>query len=450
MTDFVVSVMLLVGTVIRLEAQEGTKSAMKFVHAADLHLDSPLLKLSRQDPRQVERMQRATREAFTRLIDLCIEQAAAFLVIGGDLYDHDSPNMQIAVFLRKELRRLEEKGIRCVIIKGNHDADNKITSALALPANTRVLGEKKPETVTFDDLPVRVAVHGQSFKPGPVPDNLAASYPAPVRGCYNIGLLHTSLADGGEHPSYAPCTLEQLTSHGYDYWALGHIHRREVLCADPFVIFPGNLQGRHAKESGPKGCYVVKVDDAGRTASASFVPLDVVRWLRAEVDLKDCDSEAGLVENLREALQRVRQESDSHAAAVRVELTGRTPLYAQIARRPHRWRQTAIELAEEIAGKDDIWIEKIINNTSAPGDRIATGFTSEAHDLVSIMREIAGDSAQIGPLLARELEPLRTKLPGDLKEIDALKLIDTPALCRQMLDRLEPRLAGRLAGEEDA
>src|SRR5215468_6916931 len=177
---------------------------MKFVHAADLHLDSPLLKLSRQEPRQVERMQRATREAFTRLIDLCIAQEAAFLVIAGDLYDHDCPNMQIAVFLRKELRRLEQKGIRVVIIKGNHDADNRITSALALPANTRILGERKPETIAFDDLAVRVAVHGQSFKPGPIAENLAASYPPALRGYYNIGLLHTSLAGTTDHDAYAP------------------------------------------------------------------------------------------------------------------------------------------------------------------------------------------------------------------------------------------------------
>lgn len=421
---------------------------MKFVHAADLHLDSPLLKLSRQEPRQLERMQRATREAFTRLIDLCIDEAAALLLIAGDLYDHDSPNMQIAVFLRKELRRLEENGIRCVIIKGNHDAANRITSALALPANTRVLGEQRPETVTFEDLPVRVAVHGQSFKPGPVPENLAASYPPPLAGCYNIGLLHTSLSGANDHDPYAPCTLEELVSRGYDYWGLGHIHRRAVLSRDPLVVFPGNLQGRHARESGPKGCYLVEVDDAGRTAT-TFVPLDVVRWLRAEVDLKGGHGEADLVEALREALQQAWQESDGRTAAVRVVLNGRTPLHAQVARRPHRLRQTAVELADEIAG-DDMWIEKIIDHTTPPGDGSDAGVGDEAHDLISIMQEIAGNAGQIGPLLARELEPLRTRLPGDLKELAALKLIETPALCRQMLDRLQPRLAARLNGEEDA
>src|SRR5499433_497300 len=175
---------------------------MKFVHAADLHLDSPLLALSRKDARQVERMRRAAREAFERLIDLCIEQEVALLVLAGDLYDHDCPNMQIAVFLRTQLRRLEQKGIRAVIIKGNHDADNRITSALALPANTRILGEQKPETIRFVDLPVPIAVHGQSFKPGPIAENLAASYPRAQRGHYNIGVLHTSLAGTADHDAY--------------------------------------------------------------------------------------------------------------------------------------------------------------------------------------------------------------------------------------------------------
>jgi DNA repair protein SbcD/Mre11 len=422
---------------------------MKFVHAADLHLDSPLLALARQDAHQVERMRRATREAFERMVDLCIAQEAALLLIAGDLYDHDCPNMQIAVFLRKELKRLEQRGIRVVLIKGNHDADNKITSALALPANTRILGERKPETITFDDLPVRVAVHGQSFKAGPVPENLAASYPPALRGYYNIGLLHTSLAGTTDHDAYAPCTLEELTTRGYDYWALGHIHKRAVLSRDPYVIFPGNLQGRHAKESGPKGCFVVEVDDAGRTAAAEFVALDVVRWHRAEVDLTGRNGEAELVEAMRGALTRAHQDGDGRPGAVRVVLAGSTWLGPDIERKPHRLRQTVLELAAEIAG-DDMWIEKIVNSTSPPIERLDAMSNDETHDLVSIMQEIAGNTELIGPLLAKELEPLRSKLPGELKDLPCLKLIETPGLCRDALDRLRPRLAARLAAEEDA
>jgi len=422
---------------------------MKFVHAADIHLDSPLLALSRQDARQVERMRRATRDAFTRMIDLCIEQEAALLVLAGDLYDHDCPNMQIAVFLRGELRRLERKGIRAVIIKGNHDADNRITSALALPANTRMLGDRKPETVTFDDLPVRIAVHGQSFRPGPIADNLAASYPAALRGYYNIGLLHTSLAGTADHDAYAPCTLEEMTTRGYDYWALGHIHKRAILARDPYVIFPGNLQGRHARETGPKGCFLVEIDDAGRTVAAEFKPLDVVRWHQAEVDLTGRSGEAELVEGIRSALTQAHRDGDSRPGAVRVVLTGRTLLHQHIARAPHRLRQTVLELADEIAG-DDMWIEKVLNGTTPPGERADAMANEETHDLIRIMREIAADAAQVGPLLAKELEPLRIRLPGELKDIDGLGLLKNPALCRDALDRLEPQLAARLAGEEDA
>lgn len=422
---------------------------MKFVHAADLHLDSPLLALSRQDARQVERMRRATREAFEHLIDLCIEQEVALLVLAGDLYDHDCPNMQIAVFLRNQLRRLEQKGIRAVIIKGNHDADNKITSALSLPANTRMLGERKPETITFDDLPVRVAVHGQSFKPGPVTENLAASYPASLRGYYNIGLLHTSLAGTTDHDVYAPCTLEELTTRGYDYWALGHIHKRAVLARDPFVIFPGNLQGRHAKESGSKGCFLVEVDDAGRTVSTDFVPLDMVRWHRVEVDLKGLTIEAELVEGIRSALTQAHRDGDGRPGAVRVVLTGRTSLHPHIERAPRRLRQTTLELAGEIAG-EDLWIEKIVNSTTPQGERVDAMPDEQTHDLVRIMQEVASNAVEVGPLLTKELESLRTKLPGELKELPCLKLIETPGLCRDVLDRLEPRLAARLAGEEDA
>ncbi len=239
---------------------------MKFVHAADIHLDSPLQALALQDAAQIARMRRATRDAFERMIELCIDQQVAFIVLAGDLYDHDCPNMQIAMFLRNQLARLETQGIRVVIKKGNHDADNKITSALALPGNTRILSDRQPETICLDDLPVRVAIHGQSFKPGPVTENLAASYPAPLKGYFNVGVLHTSLAGSADHDIYAPCRLEDLTTRGYGYWALGHIHKHAALARDPWVVYPGNLQGRHAKETGPKGCILVEVEDA-RVAS---------------------------------------------------------------------------------------------------------------------------------------------------------------------------------------
>jgi exonuclease SbcD len=215
------------------------------------------------------------------------------------------------------------------------------------------------------------------------------------------------------------------------------------------VIFPGNLQGRHAKETGPKGCFLVEVDDAGRTVSTDFVPLDMVRWHRVEVDLKGLTIEAELVEGIRGALTQAHRDGDGRPGAARVVLTGRTLLHPHIERAPHRLRQTTLELTGEIAG-DDLWIEKIVNSTTPQGERVDAMPNEQTHDLVRIMQEIAGNAALVGPLLTKELESLRTKLPGELKELPCLKLLETPGLCSDALDRLEPRLAARLAGEEDA
>src|SRR5262249_43545566 len=226
---------------------------------------------------------------------------------------------------------------------------------------------------------------------------------------------------------YAPCTLQELTSRGYDYWALGHIHKRAVLSSDPYVIFPGNLQGRHAKENGPKGCFLVEVDDGGRTVSADFVPLDVLRWHRAEADLTGRTIEAEMVEGIRGALTEAHQDRDGRPAAVRLVLTGRTLLHPHIERRPHRLRQTTLELAAEIAG-DDMWIENIVNNTVPYAERGEAMPNERAHDLIGIMEEIARSPLLAGPLMTKELEPLRTRLPGELKELPCLNLLQTPAL----------------------
>jgi DNA repair exonuclease SbcCD nuclease subunit len=418
---------------------------MRFVHAADIHLDSPLQGLALQDAAQIELMRRATRDAFERMIDLCIERQVAFLVLAGDLYDCDCPNMQIAVFLRNQLARLDKAKIRVVIKKGNHDADNKITSALALPQNTRVFSDQKPETIQYDDLPVRVALHGQSFKPGPINHNLAASYPSPVKDCLNIGVLHTSLVGNPDHSPYAPCKLEELKTHGYDYWALGHIHKGEELARDPWVVYPGNIQGRHAKETGPKGCILVETDD-NRIVSAEAIALDVVRWQQILVNLEDAKCEGELVERIRVGLTQTLRNANGRPSAVRITLKGRTLLHSRVARMPSRFRQTVLELAGEIAG-DDIWVEKIRNSTTAPPMRFEGSPDEGAGELIRIVREITGGTAQVGTLLGRELEPLRMKLPEELKEVSPLKVLDDPAIARQALVRIGLQLVSRLEGE---
>ena len=415
-----------------------------FLHAADIHLDSPLISLSFQEPEQADRIRRACRDAFENLVTTAIDRKVAFVILAGDLYDGDAPNMQVAVFLRNQLARLEKHGIGVFIVKGNHDAANRITSGISLPANTHVFSQDRPESVPVKNLPLPVFIHGQSFKPGPVTENLAAGYPAASAGALNIGILHTSLAGAPMHDPYAPCRIEDLATKGYDYWALGHVHKGEVVAKDPWIIYPGNLQGRHARETGPKGCVLVTVTD-GRVAAVETLDLSVVCWKAAELDLSAADAEEHLVDCLRRGLQEAMIGAEGRPVAVRLRLHGTTRLYDLIEGRPKRLMQTALELAGEIAS-GDLWVEKIVNETrpvaaeqEAAGDVIT--------DFFPMVDEVTRTPAPLLMILQNELASLRAKLPEELKELETFRFEDSEAM-NAALSKVKARLRARLSGED--
>lgn len=416
-----------------------------FLHAADIHLDSPLISLSFQEPEQAERIRRACRDAFENLVATAIERRVAFVILAGDLYDGDAPNMQVAVFLRHQLARLEKRGIGVFIVKGNHDAANRITSGLSLPDNTHVFGHDRPESVPVENLPVPVFVHGQSFKPGPVTDNLAAGYPSAIVGALNIGILHTSLAGAPLHDPYAPCRLEDLTTKGYDYWALGHVHKGEILSDEPWIVYPGNLQGRHVRETGPKGCVLATVTD-GRIASVETLDLSVVCWQAVSLDLSAAEEEAQLLESLRRGLAEAMTGAEGRPVAVRLRLHGTTRLHDLIEGRPNRLLQTVLELAGEIAS-GDLWVEKIVNETrpmasgqELPGDTIT--------DFFPMVDEVARGPAPLREALRDELASLRAKLPEELKELETFRLAEDSEAMNVALSKVKARLRARLSGED--
>ncbi|TFH42733.1 MAG: DNA repair exonuclease, partial [Lysobacterales bacterium] len=201
-------------------------AAFRFLHAADIHLDSPLKGLAGHEGRAAERIRTATREAFDQLVGFAIEEQVAFLVVAGDLYDGDWRDYKTGLFFAAQMGRLNKAGIPVYLLYGNHDAESQITRRLVLPENVNVFGSRKPVTFKLDEL--NVALHGQSFRERDVSDNLALTYPEPIGGAFNIGVLHTGLGGMGGHANYAPCSLGDLVSKGYDYWALGHVHHGEV------------------------------------------------------------------------------------------------------------------------------------------------------------------------------------------------------------------------------
>ena len=249
--------------------------SFRFIHAADIHLDSPLRGLAGHEGSLSERIRTATREAFEQLVDTTIEEQAAFLIVSGDLYDGDWRDYKTGLFFVTHMGRLNAAGIPVFLLHGNHDAESQITRRLDLPSNVRVFKSRRPETFSLDEL--GVALHGQSFRQRDVTENLARHYPDPIAEAFNIGVLHTGLGGKGGHANYAPCSLDDLVNKGYDYWALGHVHQAEVLKERPHIVFPGNLQGRHIRETGGKGACLITVE--GREiVDFARIYIDVVRW----------------------------------------------------------------------------------------------------------------------------------------------------------------------------
>ena len=230
-------------------------TSFRFFHAADTHLDSPLTGLAGIEGRVAERIRSAPRAAFEALVERAIQDQVDFFVIAGDLYDGTWRDYKTGLFFGEQMGRLNQAGIPVFVLHGNHDAESQITRPLALPDNVRVFGAQNAQTFQLNKL--NVALHGQSFGEKAVTDNLIPDYPAPVKDAFNIGVLHTALGGMGDHANYAPCSLLELVAKGYDYWALGHVHRGQVLNERPHVVFPGNLQGRHVREAGPKGACLV-------------------------------------------------------------------------------------------------------------------------------------------------------------------------------------------------
>ncbi|GAB6175469.1 DNA repair exonuclease [Desulfobaculum senezii] len=418
---------------------------LTFIHAADIHLDSPLKGLERYDGAPVDDVRGASRRALTSLVDIIIDDNIPLLVLAGDVYDGDWKDFQTGLFFASQMTRLREAGTHVVLIRGNHDAQNKMTRSLTLPANVHVLSANRPETVRFDD--IGVAVHGQSFAGATVTENLAASYPPPVPGLYNIGLLHTAVAGVDGHANYAPCSQTDLAAHGYDYWALGHVHDHKVLVETPPVIYSGVLQGRNIRETGPKGCVRVDVDDSGHTAYR-FMPLDVMRFARVAVDAADAPDTAAICDRFLAAMERHLAEAEGRPLAMRIHLSGPCAAHSALAADPEA-AQNLLRTAATDASGGSAWVEKVIDETTTPIDIDALRDSDTPQgDLVRFLDELEV-SGEAFAELGIDFKDLRAALSRSGAADITLPDLDDPAqraaLLRDVRELVLPRISG--AGE---
>jgi DNA repair protein SbcD/Mre11 len=414
-------------------------AAMKFVHCADVHLDSPLRGLNAYEGAPTQALRGATRKGFENIIDLCLDEEADFLVIAGDLYDGEWPDFNTGLYFAKQMARLEKRGVEAFVVRGNHDAESKITQRLSPPGNVHVFGFKKPETRTVERH--KVALHGQSFAKRDTFDNLAARYPNPVPGYFNVGVLHTAVAGNAAHSAYAPCALDELRARGYDYWALGHVHAREVLSESPWVVFPGNVQGRSVRETGPKGCTVVTAESGRVTTEHRSV--DVLRWAHLTIDATGAGSVDEVLGRIQTAIRQARSEADGRFLAARIRVEGRSAAHDAIARSLDLFREQ-VRAAGIEAGREDVWIEKVEARTAPLRDLDELRRRDDAiGELLRSVREVTADETFLG-VLAGEVSALLQKLPNEVREAVALPDLTDADKARAVLADAEQLLLARV------
>ena len=415
---------------------------MKFIHCADVHLDTPLQGLAEYPGAPVDEIRNATRRAFERVVDAAISKQVDFIIIAGDLYDTGLKSFESALFFNKVMVRLKEADIDVYLVHGNHDAASKLIKQLRPPQNVKVFRASEPQTLKNDGL--RVAIHGQSFATPEITEDLAEKYPSAVPNFFNIGVLHTNLGGISEHANYAPCSLETLKSKGYQYWALGHVHNGQILCTDPYVVYPGNIQGRNGKEQGEKSCEFVTVSESG-VISIEKILTSVVPWVAVELDASGCETADEVYDAIRARFTTLYSESKDRVTAIRLLIMGATDAHSELNRDAEQVRNETISVANE-CGNGLFWIERV---------RVATQPRWNREELLRRDDPI-GEVARIITALHNDpvsvsnwesILELQTKLPPELAEGTDPIRVDLNTLTTA-LGETEGLLLGRLLASE--
>jgi DNA repair exonuclease SbcCD nuclease subunit len=309
------------------------------------------------------------------------------LIVAGDVYDGEWRDTSIGLFFNRQVSRLIREGIRVYTVRGNHDAASVVTKSVRLPEGVYEFSSRSTDTVLLDDL--KVALSGRSFPDRAVPENYAASYPPARLGWFNIGVLHTSCDGRPGHDSYAPCSLDDLVSKGYQYWALGHVHAFELLHSDPHIIYPGNLQGRGVHECGAKGAVLVKVD--GDEVSVERIIVDRARWFDLAIDLHAMSHFSEIYDRLGILIQPLvmdaEADGESRLLLVRIRLQGSTNLHATLHASKEDLRDELQSTLQHYG--QEIWLEQLRIETAEPVQIEAqAGLSTDAFDLRSTLDTI--------------------------------------------------------------
>ncbi|MCZ0738563.1 metallophosphoesterase family protein [Phreatobacter sp. AB_2022a] len=415
----------------------------RFVHTADLHLDSPLRSLALRNGDVAELIGDATRRALMRIVDICIDEQVDALVVAGDLYDGEQTSMKTARFLASQMQRLHEAGIATFVIRGNHDALSRITPELILPPSVTVFGGRS-HAIDLVRGDLALSIHGLSFAKPHAPESLLEKYRRPTPDSINIGIMHTSVAGAPGHDLYAPCKASDLHGWGFDYWALGHVHVRAQHAGERVVIMPGMPQGRDVNEGGEKTVTLVTVND-DRSLIVEERATSIAQFERVSVDLSSAETWRETVELIEEGIGAVRDRTRSEHLVGRLRLTGATTLSWRLRRDRDL---LAAEIDQRVEGLGKTWIEKIEIVTTVPTSAsVGVAIADPVLELGELMRDDIIHQHGVREAVRDIVKELRDDLPPEARGFSGDDETAFEALIDQLLSEGSEDMLARLKPE---
>ncbi|MGV8084296.1 MAG: exonuclease SbcCD subunit D [Coriobacteriia bacterium] len=381
-----------------------------FIHAADLHLDAPFAELGASNERVGKALAGATYAAFERIVDVCIERAVDFLVLAGDSYNCADKSLRAQLRFRAHVQRLADAGIEVFVVHGNHDPVSGWSAGLELPEAVHVFpADRVGRFEVVRDGEAVAAIYGRSFRRAGETENLAAEFRREVSDSIAIAVLHANVGGYADYDPYAPATLTDLRAAGMDYWALGHIHKQEILSRDPWVAYSGSPQGLSPKELGAHGCLLVEIAPGG-TCTVEHIETAAIVWAQSEIDVSEAATLEEVSARISAACDQVRRES-GRPAILRVTLRGRTGVHGELARPGALSELTEFVRDEQLSADPFVWLDRLTDRTIPPLDIEAVrGGADFAAELVHAADELLADPAALEAIVADTMRPVSTTL----------------------------------------
>lgn len=414
---------------------------IKFIHAADLHLDTPFTGLSQWNPELAGKLKNATFGSFDRIVRLCIDEEADFLLVAGDIFNSKNQSLAAQLKFVGGLQTLADRGIPCYFVCGNHDPLSSWMTRLQLPPGVHRFGGKEVETVTFRKNDRALAdIYGISFETEAVTSNLARKIihsrmgkadPAP----FQLALMHGTVGQAGPHKHYAPFSLEEVGGQKFDYWALGHVHKRQVLrVQNPAVVYPGNPQGRDFGETGSRGCCIVELRE-GTAPDIRFAPTHTIRFEALEVELTNTETIDAIPERIEDARRTLEDHDENINLVLRLALKGQTALHAKL-NEPGEAEQLLQLLNEGQLNQEPFtWYDSIRLQTSPALNlesiRQGNDFPAE---ILKRAEALAGDTAELDAFLKVAQEEFgNPQIRRELAELSAAERAELVEKAKWML-----------------